>query len=277
MRRRAALAVATATMLALAGSGVAQAQLPAGFPDTSFGAGGQVAAPFGTGARAAALALGPGGAITVAGDVRGSGGEGALVARFTASGALDTTFAGIGSRLDRFGAGLSPGGLRQRAGAVAVAPDGSTVVAGVAGGQIMVARYLPDGHLDGLFGAGGAVLRDLSAGGGMPEGTGLAAVALTADGRIVVAGSVGVAPDDPYGENEPGEQVVVGRLSARGVPDPSFGNAGFSLIGLGARSARRPARSKITALGLGSARQARSSSRGARARRTAPIARSSRG
>jgi uncharacterized delta-60 repeat protein len=254
MRRRVAcgLAAAASGMLTLGGlgAGAAQAQLPAGFPDTSFGSGGQVQAPFGTGARAATLALGPDGAITVAGDLRGSGGEAALVARFTANGALDTTFSGTGSRLDRFGAGLGPG-ARQRVGGVAVAPDGSTVVAGVAGYQIMVARYLPNGELDGLFGAGGVVLRDLSAGGGMPDGTGLAAVALAPDGQIVVAGSVGVAPDDPYGENDPGEQVVVGRLSARGVPDPSFGLGGFSLIQLGARSARRPARSKVTALGLG--------------------------
>jgi uncharacterized delta-60 repeat protein len=255
MRRRAALVLAATAAAGgmLAGAGSAQAALPPGFPDTSFGSGGQAQAPFGAGARAAALALGPDGAITVAGDLRGSGGEATLVARFTAAGALDTTFSATGSRLDRFGAGLGPG-ARQRAGAVAVAPDGGTIVAGVAGDQIMVARYLPDGTLDGLFGAGGVVLRDLSAGGGMPEGTGLAAVALTPDGQIVVAGSVGVAPDDPYGENEPGEQVVVGRFSARGVPDPAFGRGGFSLIQLGARSARRPARSKVTAIGLGAGR-----------------------
>jgi hypothetical protein len=139
MRRRTALAATAASLLALVGAGTAQAAFPPGFPDPSFGSGGQAAAPFGSGARAAALALGADGAITVAGDLRGSGGEAALVARFTAAGALDTTFAGIGSRLDRFGAGLGPG-ARQRAGAVAVAPDGGSVVAGVAGGQISIAR-----------------------------------------------------------------------------------------------------------------------------------------
>ena len=46
--------------------------------------------------------------------VRGAGGEGALVARFTAAGALDTTFAGSGSRLDRFGAGARAGGAPAR-------------------------------------------------------------------------------------------------------------------------------------------------------------------
>ena len=253
MRRRMAAAAASGLLtLAGAGAGIAQAQLPAGFPDTSFGSGGQAATPLGTGARAAALALGPGGAITVAGDARGSGGEAVLIARFTAAGALDTTFAGTGTRLTRFGtsSGAFLGAATQRGGAVAVAPDGGTIVAGVSAGQIMVARFLPDGTLDGLFGAGGVVLRDLSPGAGMPEGTGLSAVALMPRGQIVVAGSVGVAPDDPYGENEPGEQVAVGRLSARGVPDPAFGNAGFATLQLGARSARRPARSRANALAV---------------------------
>ena len=253
MRAAARFAATLAGALALAhatGAGPAAASLPAGFPDTSFGAGGQAQTPFGAGARAAALALGPGGSITVAGDVRGSAGEGALVARLTSAGALDPTFAGSGSRLDRFGAGVGAGS-RQRARAVAVAPDGRTIVAGVAGEQLMVARYLPGGELDGLFGAGGVVLRDLSDGVGTPAGSGLAAIALMPGGEIVVAGSVGVPARDPYEEGEPGEQVVVGRLSARGVPDPSFGQGGFSLMQLGARSARRPARSSAAALALG--------------------------
>ncbi len=251
MRRRVALAVAAAAgALALGGAAGARAASAPGFPDPSFGPAGPAAASLGSGARAAALALGPGGAITVAGDLRGAGGEATLVARFTAGGALDETFSATGSRLDRFGGGLAVG-ERQRAAAVAVAPDAGTVVAGVAGDQIMVARYLPDGRPDGRFGAGGVVLRDLSHGAGMPAGTGLAAIALTPTGQIVVAGSVGVPADDPYGENEPGEQVVVGRLSAGGLPDPAFGDAGFASFQLGARSARRPARSKITAIGLG--------------------------
>jgi uncharacterized delta-60 repeat protein len=237
--------------LALAGApGSAAAAAPAGFPDPGFGSGGQAPAPFGTAARGAALALGPDGSITVAGDVRGSGGEAALVARYTSAGALDPSFAGGGSRIDRFGAAVGAGSA-QRADAVAVAPDGSAVVAGIAGTQVMVARYRPDGELDGLFGAGGVVLRDLSDGAGMPPGSGLAAVALTPAGQIVVAGSVGVPNGDSYDESEPGEQIVVGRLSDRGVPDSAFGTGGFVRLQLGARSARRPARSRATALVLG--------------------------
>jgi uncharacterized delta-60 repeat protein len=186
----------------------------------------------------------------VAGDVRGAAGEGPLVARFTRAGALDPSFAGGGVRSDRFGAAAGAGSA-QRAQAVAVAPDGSTVVAGVAGEQIMVARYLPDGALDGLFGAGGVVLRDLSRGAGLPAGAGLAAIALTPSGQIVVAGSVGVPTGEPYEDAAPGEQIVVGRLSDRGLPDSTFGSGGFSTLQLGARSARRPARSRANALLLG--------------------------
>ena len=245
MGRAAALTTAACGALALGLAGAGAAHALAGFPDAEFGRRGLAQAPFGSGARAAAVALGPGGALTVAGDLRASGGERTLVARFTAGGALDTSFGGSGSRLDRFGAQApSP----QRGGALAVAPDGSTIVGGVAGNAIMVARYLADGALDGLFGAGGVVLRDLSRGGGMPADGGLAALALTPSGQILVAGSVGVPGDDPYEDGEPGEQIVVGRLSDRGVPDPSFGDGGFTVLLLGARSARRPARSKANAL-----------------------------
>ena len=232
-------------MLAL-GAGVARAQLPfAGFHDPAFGSDGRAQLPFGAGARAAAVALGPGGTLTVAGDLRGAAGEGTLVARVDAAGGLDPAFNGAGFRLDRFGAAAAD---PQRAGAVTVTADGGTIVAGVAGDEVVVARYLPGGGLDGLFGAGGVVLRSLSGGAGMPAGTGLAAVAQAADGRIVVAGSVGVPAGGPYEDGEPGTRVVVGRLSARGVPDPAFGNGGFALLQLGARSARRPARSHAAAL-----------------------------
>lgn len=253
MRRAAWFATTMAGAAALtlsAGARPVTAAPPAGLPDTSFGAGSLAQTPFGAGARGSALALGPGGSITVAGDVRGSAGEAALVARFTSGGGLDASFAGSGSRLDRFGAGVGAGS-HQRAEAVAVAPDGSTIVAGVAGAHIMVARYRPDGELDGLFGAGGVVLRELADGAVMPPDGGLAAIALAPDGQILVAGSIGVPADDPYGDGEPGEQVVVGRLSDRGVPDPSFGRNGFAVLQLGARSARRPGRSRATALALG--------------------------
>ncbi|HUR85013.1 MAG TPA: hypothetical protein VMY78_06680 [Solirubrobacteraceae bacterium] len=220
----------------------AGADATAGAVDARFGTGGLAATPFGSGARAAAVALAPDGRLLVAGDVRSAGGERVLTARFGATGVLDPTFAPGGGRTDSFGSG-EPG---QRARAVLAQADGGTLVAAAAGDQLALARLDPDGRLDGLFGAGGVALRDPSGGGGVPPGTGPAAIAVMADGRIVVAGSVGVETDDGV----PGEQIVVGRTSDRGVPDPSFGGDGFVVLQLGAASPRAHAASAARALGV---------------------------
>ncbi|MDX6679389.1 MAG: hypothetical protein QOE31_3441 [Solirubrobacteraceae bacterium] len=251
-RRGAAPALALAA-LALAAGGTGQAAAAPGQLDTSFAGGGTAATPFGLGARAFGMALAPDGRIVVAGDQRGAGGEGALSARFSAAGVLDRSFAGSGGRIDRFGSGATP----QRAGAVAVQADGSAIVAGVAGGTWSLARYQPDGLSDGLFGAAGVTLRDPTPGAGpeeeypgeepsLPDGTGPAAIALAANGQIVVAGNTGVENDDGV----PGEQIVVARFGPTGVPDPAFGRDGFVLLQLGFGSAVRHASSAARALSL---------------------------
>ena len=249
---RAVALPACVAVLAL-GLGAAQALAAAGALDAGFGSGGTASTAFGSAARAAALALAPDGRIAVAGDRRGAGGEGSLTARFTPAGRPDPTFAGSGARIDTFADGATP----QRAGAVAVQADGATVVAGVAGDRWMLARYLANGLTDGLFGAAGVTLRDPVPGSGpaerypdelpaLPDGTGPAAIALAADGRIVVAGNVGVENDDGV----PGEQIVVARFGPTGVPDPAFGRDGFALVQLGFGSAIRHAASAARALSL---------------------------
>jgi uncharacterized delta-60 repeat protein len=245
------LAGALAVVLALGAAPLAAA---AGKVDTSFGNGGLATGPFDLGARAGAVALMPDGRIAIAGDERGASGEGALTARIGLAGAADATFAGNGARIDRFGTGATP----QRAGAVAVQPDGSTVTAGVAGDKWALARFLPTGLTDGLFGAAGVTLRDPSPGGGppeefypdevpaLPDGTGPAAIGLTPAGQVVVAGSVAVANDDGV----PSEQIAVARFSDAGVPDPAFGRDGFAVLQLGFGSAIRHASSSARALVL---------------------------
>ncbi len=183
------------------------------------------------------MALAPDGRLLVAGDVRGAGGESVLSARFSAAGVLDPSL----SRTDRYGSGAP----QQRAGAVLAQADGGVLVASAAGDQLALARFEPGGLADGLFGAGGVALRDPSDGGGLPPGSGPAAIATTAVGQIVVAGSVGVATDD---EEERGEQIVVARYSDRGLPDPGFGRDGFATLQLGARSARAVAASAARGL-----------------------------
>ena len=236
MTARAAVAAALVALALPAGAHAA-----AGDVDGAFGAGaGLAATPFGLGARASALAIAPDGRLLVAGDVRGAGGESLLTARFTAAGAADPSFASTGARLDRFGAGEP----QQRGRGVLAQPDGSVLVAGAAGDALALARFGPDGLADALFGAGGVALRDAPGGGGLPEGTGLTAIAAAPDGQIVVAGSVGVATDDDV----PGERIVVARYSDRGVPDPGFGHDGFTVLQLGAASQRAHAASAARAL-----------------------------
>lgn len=92
--------------------------------------------------------------------------------------------------------------------ATALQPDGKVVVAGVASDALVVARYHDNGVLDGTFGSGGYTRT--------PAGvTSRAyAVALQADGRIVVAGMA---------EIDGSRDFVVARYTAFGELDASFG------------------------------------------------------
>ena len=93
------------------------------------------------------------------------------------------------------------------AGHIVVQPDGKILVAGgVTSSSWALARYLPDGSLDAGFGVGGIVVT--TAGGGLARG-----LALTPDGKIVVAGS-----------------GVVARYLQSGVLDASFGTGGLAYL-----------------------------------------------
>ena len=94
------------------------------------------------------------------------------------AGDLDVSFSGDGKQTTDFGGS-------DAAAAVAVQADGKIVVAGSSGGDFALARYGADGALDPSFSGDGLVTTDL---GGTDAGQ---AVAIQADGRIVVAGSSG--------------------------------------------------------------------------------------
>ena len=99
-----------------------------------------------------AVAIGPGGAIYVA----GVSGSQLAVARFTASGDPDTTFDDDGLRVIDFGAA---GGLDAGYG-IAVLADGSSIVAGESAGDWLLVKFQPDGDLDASFGGDGLVTHD---------------------------------------------------------------------------------------------------------------------
>lgn len=102
--------------------------------------------------------------------------------------------------------------------AIAVQPDGRIVAVGSArgatGSDWGLARFRPDGGPDASFGAGGVMTTDF--GGDFDVA---AAVALQADGRIVVAGVEG---DD----SGAGRDFALARYGADGALDAPFGSGG---------------------------------------------------
>ncbi|HLK41606.1 MAG TPA: hypothetical protein VKU41_32885 [Polyangiaceae bacterium] len=131
-------------------------------------------------ARAVALS---GSAYVLAGVANAGPSSDVFLARLTASGSLDPSFAPDGGFVTTDVDGGQDDGR-----AVAVDGRGRIVVAGAnaspggAASQIVVVRYTPSGSLDAAFGTGGVVVVQL----GSPSAAN--ALALQADGKIVVGG-----------------------------------------------------------------------------------------
>jgi uncharacterized delta-60 repeat protein len=115
--------------------------------------------------------------------------------------------------------------------AVVRQPDGKYVVAGVSEAyprpmsglegtpvpQLSLARYNADGSLDASFGTGGRVVAAV---------VGSAAdLALQADGKLVVTGTVGPTAR-ATGTTSTAQDVLVARFTAAGALDPTFGTGG---------------------------------------------------
>jgi uncharacterized delta-60 repeat protein len=139
----------------------------------------------------------------------------AAVAALAAPGAPDRTFGDGGRQVL-----VQPGA--DRAGAVALAPDGRILVVGDGGpdSAMTVTRLAPDGTPDATFGEGGTRRVDL---GGRETGD---AVAVAPDGSVVAAGSTTV-----------GGNVLVLRLTPSGEPDPSWGPGGVRVFDFGGEDA----------------------------------------
>jgi uncharacterized delta-60 repeat protein len=152
----------------------------AGILDGSFNGTGKAVTPIGTFAIGQAVAVQPDGKVIVAGEAQ-TGGSTFSVAlmRYTADGALDSTFGNAGKVLTSFTG-------NDRINAVALQIDGRIVVAGSGNddGDFLVARYNNDGTLDTGFAAGGRVITAFS-----PNKDYADAVAIQPDGKIVAAGA----------------------------------------------------------------------------------------
>jgi uncharacterized delta-60 repeat protein len=164
--------------------------------DPTFDSDGKVTAGFS--GYAYAVAVQPiDGKILVAGSTGFGFAGDFLVARFNANGSLDTSFGSGGQVITDFSGRNYTSD--ERVYAVMVKSDGKIVVAGSTGVNIQyngppapqgpaLARYNPNGSLDGGFGSGGKVVTDISGGfvgfPVLPVGA-----ALQTDGKIVVAES----------------------------------------------------------------------------------------
>jgi len=163
-----------------------------GTPDTGFGTGGIVttAIPSGSATSGNAIAL-SGTNILVAGQSKIGGKFVIALAQYTSSGALDSTFGSSGIVTTPIGS------LDAAAAALAVQLDGKIVVAGLAGNAFTnvwdaaLLRYNANGTLDLPFGGTntGMAITDIGSSSNYAN-----AVALQADGKIVVAGNAFANP-----------------------------------------------------------------------------------
>lgn len=143
--------------------------------------------------------------------------------RLRADGALDSNFAGDGFAEAEAG---SPKALLPLPGgeAVLVSSNSNSVFRSCCWmpGDFVLSRYRADGTLNTDFGADGHAVTDL---GELDEGS---ALALSPDGRIVLAG--GVADEE---DCEPGDcafKPILARFTLDGALDSSFGQGGLSPI-----------------------------------------------
>ncbi len=177
--------------------------------DPTFGSAGLVKAHVGPGAdQANEVALQPDGKIVAVGIDRGSPDGAFAVARFLPTGALDPTFGTGGSVLTQFGTG------DDGATDVAIQPDGRIMTVGWSTNvdsttDFALARYTAHGVLDTSFSGDGKGTTDFASWYDTAW-----AVALQADGRIVVAGDATTSG------------LALARYQPTGNLDPTFGGDG---------------------------------------------------
>jgi uncharacterized delta-60 repeat protein len=182
--------------------------------DGSFGSGGvaQTAFPLTAPAEGYAVVAQPTGQYVVAGVAYGAiTADDFSLTRYNADGSVDGSFGAGGHTTTDFRHGAdTPFALASQ-------PDGKLVAVGTAdsGGATVgaLARYLPDGALDPLFGVGGKLTIDLSNGF-------LRAVSIQPDGKIAVAGNDGA-------------DFLLLRYLPNGALDPDFGDNGRVLTDFG--------------------------------------------
>jgi uncharacterized delta-60 repeat protein len=139
------------------------------------------------------------------------------LARYKPNGTLDPTF-GTGGKVT-----TNLTGNYDSPSAIARAGNGKFYVAGYAGTQFAVARYLPDGHLDHTFSGDGRALISFASGSAFGYD-----MKVAPGGKVVVVGEA----DTAGGVG----RFAVARLTKAGVPDPTFSGDGRVVTDVGDNS-----------------------------------------
>lgn len=196
-------------------------------PADSFGTGGKVITPIGTGTdQAQCVVIQSDGKIILAGQALFSNADFALV-RYNADGSLDSGLAGDTTPGDSFGTGgkvtLPIGSSADAVESIALQSDGKILVAGQAligtNEDIALARFNTNGSLDSTFGTGGKVTTPV----GTSDDFGNSVV-LQSDGRILVAGQT------RDGSNR---DFALLRYTSTGALDGTFGTGGKVITAIG--------------------------------------------
>lgn len=235
--KRSINAPAIAFGLLLCGVIAAPAFAAEGGLDTTFGSGGKAVVSFkaNTNDIARAVAIQKDGRIVTAGYAEGitstATGLDFALARHNKDGSIDTTFGTGGKVTTDFsdGNGISS----DTAYAVAIQPDGKIIAAGYSNGaqDIAVARYNTDGSLDTTFAKGGKFTSlSINSPTYYFSGGAATAVALQADGKIVVAGYIYNSPQHISANRY---DFVVMRFNTNGSLDSTFASGGVQVTAMG--------------------------------------------
>lgn len=190
--------------------------------DTSFDGDGRVTVQGSSTTFGYAAALQADGRLLLGGETYNTSGNTDMTTlRFTATGALDTTFDGDGRVQTNFNGGYDA------TRSLAVQPDGKIVAAGDNGGSSLLTRYNTNGSLDTTFG-GSARLTVYGF-------RGSDSVTVQPDGKILIVGYRynGSSTDlylEPYSSKSYDVSVI--RYTANGQFDTTFGSYGYIATGV---------------------------------------------
>lgn len=191
--------------------------------DSSFGNNGKVTTSLGGTDVAYSVVIQSDGKIVVCGATDAGSTYDIVVLRYTALGALDSSF-GVGGKV------FTDINSRDDSGSsLALQSDGKIVVSGASGiggpYHFAVARYTSSGQLDIAFGSGGTVVTQI---GNSDTAYGLA---IQNDGRIVVAGIAEFGGQNPNGATK--QEAALVRYTSSGSLDNGFGVGGTVVTPIG--------------------------------------------